>query len=236
MLSRVCEPPAEDPKLEAALYRDMDHSDVNRCFVADLLSGGPVGPRVIDLGCGPALIPILLCEHVSQLDLDGVCHVEVMGVDNCVAMLELARMEIELAGRLKEIHLQQIELNDAEALQENLADTVISNTVLHHLDDPSSALKLAVRALRPSGRLFIRDLVRPQTEADVERLVALHGGTACGDPTDTSPSQLLRQSFHASLTLGEIRELVSSVGIGPECVNMTSDRHWTLDCRQVKNS
>lgn len=235
MLSRVCEPIADDPKSEAAVYRDMDHGDVNRRFVTDLLSGGPVGPRVIDLGCGPALIPILLCEHVAQLDSDDVCRLEVMGVDNCVAMLDMARMEIELAGRLKEIHLQQIELNDPEALQANLADTVICNTVLHHLDDPSTALKLAVRALRPSGRLFIRDLVRPETDGEVERLVALHGGSEGSNANGITPPQLLRQSFHASLTLAEIRDLVSSFGIDADCVNMTSDRHWTLDYTQVKN-
>lgn len=236
MLSRVCEPLADDPKCEAVVYRDMDHGDVNRRFVTDLLSGGPVGPRVIDLGCGPALIPILLCECVAQLDSDDIRQLEVMGVDNCVEMLEIARIEIELAGRLREIQLQQIDLNDPEALQTNLANTVICNTVLHHLDDPSTALRLAIRALRPGGRLFIRDLVRPETDADVERLVVLHGGSARVDASGVSPPQLLRQSLHASLTLAEIRGLVSDLGIDADCVNMTSDRHWTLDCRCPENS
>ncbi len=250
MLSRVCEPLTDDPRCEAEVYREMDHGDVNRRFVTDLLSGGPVGPRVIDLGCGPALIPIMLCEHAEQTaggtspsdadddasdtddDLPGenFSELEVMGVDNCAEMLELARIEIEFAGRLRQIQLQQIDLDDAEALQTDLAETVICNTVLHHLDDPSTAVRLAIRALRPGGRLFIRDLTRPETDADVERLVALHGGAANEDGNGISPRQLLRQSLHASLTLGEIRDLVSELGIDANCVNMTSDRHWTLDC------
>lgn len=254
MLNRVCEPISDDPPYEAKVYREMDHSEVNRRFVSDLFSGGPIGRRVIDLGCGPALILIMLCERADTETLAGGCSpsdsgpgasimqstasgeeagdLEVLGVDNSAEMLELARIEIELAGRLGQIQLQQIDLDDAEALQEGLADTVICNTVLHHLDDPSTAVRLAISALRPGGRLFIRDLTRPGTDADVERLVALHGGVANEDPAGISPPQLLRQSLHASLTLGEIRDLVSEFGIPPDCVKRTSDRHWTLDwCR-----
>ncbi|TWU16922.1 class I SAM-dependent methyltransferase [Allorhodopirellula heiligendammensis] len=241
MLSRTCEPPADDPKLEAKVYREMDHGDVNRRFVTDLFRSGPVGPRVIDLGCGPALIPILLCEHAEQITCDDVesddhSELVVMGVDNCAEMLELARFEIEFAGRLRQIQLQRIDLSDDESLDAELADTVICNTVLHHLDDPAAALRLAIRALQPAGRLFIRDLVRPETETEVERLVALHGGAVEENASGVSPSQLLRQSFYASLTLAEIRGLVSDLGIDADCVNMTSDRHWTLDCRRPERS
>ncbi len=60
----------------------MDHSEVNRKFVDDLLAG-PVGPRVIDLGCGPAAIPIELCQRVAS--------VEMIAVDAEVEMLEIAK-------------------------------------------------------------------------------------------------------------------------------------------------
>ncbi len=240
MLSRICEPIADDPKVEADVYREMDHRDVNRRFVTDLFSGGPVGPRVVDLGCGPALIPVLICEHADEIEGDDEIEIQVMGVDNCVEMLEIARFEIEFAGRLRQIQLQQIDLSNHEALLPEIADTVVCNTVLHHLDDPSTALQLAFRTLRPTGRLFIRDLVRPENEAQVERLVTLHGGESSDhDARDNecgvSPSQLLRQSLHASLTLNEIRDCVSAFGIDAECVNMTSDRHWTLDCMRPEN-
>ncbi|TWT74310.1 class I SAM-dependent methyltransferase [Allorhodopirellula solitaria] len=231
MLSRVCEPPADDPKQEAEIYREMDHRDVNRRFVLDLFEGGGVGPRVLDLGCGPALIPILLCEYVEETKAGDLADLEVLGVDNCVEMLELARVEIELAGRLRGIQLEQADLSDDESLQTDLADTVICNTVLHHLDDPSTALRLALRALRPGGRVFIRDLVRPESDAEVERLVALHGGAADNEVAGISPPQLLRQSLHAALNLSEIRDLVSGLGMDADCVNMTSDRHWTIDGR-----
>ncbi|MCM2371223.1 class I SAM-dependent methyltransferase [Aporhodopirellula aestuarii] len=239
MLPRVCEPPPLDPKLEADVYREMDHGDVNRGFVRDLFESGPVGPRVIDLGCGPALIPITLCETAAAIvegSRPAVSHgsdlssLQVMGVDHCVDMLELARVELEFAGMLGQIQLEQVDLNDPDGLQSELAETVISNTVLHHLESPINALRLGIKALRPGGRLFVRDLYRPETDREVERLVELHGGSAEAATSGIDPRQLLRQSLHAALTLEEIREIVATLGIDPGCVNMTSNRHWTLDC------
>jgi len=247
MLTRVCEPPPADPKYEANLYREMDHGDVNRRFVNDLLDAGPIGPRVIDLGCGPALIPILVCEiSESRAEAEPDCEavaegtdapepLRVMGVDHCIEMLELARTELEFAGRIEQIQLEQVDLNDPDGLPSECADTVISNTVLHHLDHPIGALRLALKTLRPGGRLFVRDLVRPATDEEVERLVALYAGasdadTGANESSTLSPAQLLRQSLHAALTLDEIRQILVELGADPERVVMTSDRHWTLDC------
>lgn len=269
MLTRIGEPAAADPKLEANVYRDMDHREVNLRFVTDLLDAGPVGPRIIDLGCGPALIPILLCEvtesraesatqiasgsggqiaigsgvEISAASPPPPVPLRVMGVDHCIEMLELARLELEFAGRTAQIQLEQIDLSDPDGLPMEIADTVISNTVLHHLDDPSTALRVAWKALRLGGRLFVRDLFRPASAAEVERLVALHGGpeeeckdggelatNGVVDRRSVSPSQLLRQSLYAALTLDEIKQMVEQLGIDRESVAMTSDRHWTLDC------
>ena len=57
-LPRTLEPESMDTAQEAEEYESMDHSAVNDIFVDDLIAGGSVGPQVIDLGCGPAAIPI----------------------------------------------------------------------------------------------------------------------------------------------------------------------------------
>ncbi|TWT92542.1 class I SAM-dependent methyltransferase [Neorhodopirellula pilleata] len=227
MIPRTCEPIADDPLVEAEIYRDMDHTIVNRQFVDDLILGGPVGPWVVDLGCGPAHIPILLCEAI-QGD-GGETHyrpaqerLRVMATDVAVEMLEIAKFEIEMAGRVEQIELQQIDLNQPNALQADIADTLMCNTVLHHLDDPTNAIGLAIRAAKPGGRLFVRDLFRPASSAEVEALVEQHGG-------ESSSAQLLRQSLHAAFTLDEIRTIIAPLGIEAEAVQITSDRHWTID-------
>ena len=108
--------------------------------------------------------------------------------------------------------------------EDGMADTVISNSLLHHLDAPQLGLATAIRLIRPGGRLFLRDLARPENEQEVERLVACYSGQE-----SAKAQQLLRQSLHAALTLEEIRTMAGGLGIQPEHVQMTSDRHWTID-------
>ncbi|WP_261344519.1 class I SAM-dependent methyltransferase [Stieleria maiorica] len=216
VLPRTLEPEPMDDATEVQEYQQMDHQGVNSAFVDDLIAGGTVGPRVIDLGCGTALIPILLCQKQSD--------VEVVGVDSSVEMLEAARIEIELGSVTGRVHLEHADCKVLEGFQDAAANTVISNTMLHHVAEPARVVAQAFRVLAPGGRLFLRDLVRPATEAEVEALVTLH---AEGE-TDYA-RQLLRQSLHAALTVAEIADIAAGHDIPAEAIRMTSDRHWTLD-------
>jgi ubiquinone/menaquinone biosynthesis C-methylase UbiE len=214
-LPRVTEPIPDDPYLEAIEYQSMDHEAVNRKFVQDLLSG-PTGPRVIDLGCGPAGIPIELCSQDS--------NIEILAIDEEPEMLDLAKRDIDASGYLDRIMLSQGDATDLDWLDQDTADTVISNSLMHHLDRPQSGLETAVRLVKPGGRIFIRDLARPDSSPTVELLVSQH----CGDETDRA-QQLFRQSLHAALTLEEIQKMCGGLGIQPQHVQMSSDRHWTID-------
>ncbi|QDT09396.1 C-methyltransferase CouO [Planctomycetes bacterium K23_9] len=204
---------------EAQQYGQMDHSAVNRQFVDDLVAGGDIGLQVIDLGCGTAAIPIQLCQRLDD--------VRVIGVDSSISMLEIAKVEVDYAGMLDRIFLEQGDAKAIDEFQESAADTVISNSLLHHLADPKHGLEAAFYLCRDEGRLFLRDLVRPGTDAEVEKLVALYAEGESG-----FAQQLLRQSFHAALTLDEIREIAGGFGIDAEHVQMSSDRHWTIDCQK----
>ncbi len=219
-LPRTPEPASDDVKQESLEYHLMDHFGVNQTFVDDLMSTywlavGRVAD-VVDLGSGTGAIAILLCRRCES--------VRVMAIDNEVEMLEIAKLEIDIAGMLDRITLRHADICDLAAYDDSMADAVISNTVLHHLDDPGRGLASAIRLARPGGRVFIRDLFRPDSETALETLVQSHAA----DQSSTS-QQLLRQSLWASLTLEEIRVLARGLGIDPSCVQMTSDRHWTLD-------
>ena len=114
-----------------------------------------------------------------------------------------------------------------EQFEDGMADTVISNSLLHHLEEPRVGLEAAVRLTRNGGRLFIRDLARPETEAEIESIVQAYSGKE-----SENGQQLFRQSLHAALTLNEIRIIARGLGIPEDHVQMTSDRHWTIDwCR-----
>lgn len=216
MLSRVLEPVPADARQDAQAYFDIDHRDINGKFVDDLIVGGPVGPRVVDLGCGPAEIAILLCERSPEIQL--------MAIDAEAEMLSIANLEIEVAGLIDKIILEQADVTDLVGFDDQMANTVISNSVMHHIEAADQFLREAKRLVAPDGRLFIRDLLRPESDDEVERLVTVH---ASGD--DEFGQQLLRQSFHASFTIDEVQRIAKDLGIAPECVQQTSDRHWTMD-------
>lgn len=218
MLERVLEPEVMSTADEALEYDAIDHDGVNQAFVDDYLKLEPRGQDVLDLGTGNAAIPVCLCQADRS--------VRVMASDASPAMLDMARYRIEMAGLRDRI---QLHCGDAKQLNFSDAyfDSVLSNSLIHHLAAPESVLDEAWRVLRPGGWLFVRDLVRPESAERVEALVAEHAGNEA-----PAAQQLLRQSLYAALSLSEIRALVSRLDVSSECVQITSDRHWTLAVRK----
>ena len=215
-LPRTLEPESMAAAEEVREYLEMDHAAVNATFVDDLFAGGPVGGRILDLGCGTAQIPILICKRSPDC--------EVMAVDSSIEMLEAARIEVELEGVVGQIALVHDDCKSMDAFESETVKTLISNSLLHHLPEPVAGLSQMVRLVESGGRLFVRDLVRPTSASAVEELV----GQYAGAESDFA-QQLLRQSLHAALTLDEIRGIARSAGVDSDSVAMTSDRHWTLD-------
>src|SRR5687768_16272406 len=162
MLLRILEPEVMDSLEEAVDYDTMDHSAVNRVFVDDLLTVCPAPGDVLDLGTGTALIPIELCRREEN------CRV--MAADAAVSMLQLARNNVETAGLIGRIQASQI---DAKQLpySDGIFDTVMSNSIVHHIPEPLSVLAEAVRVTRSGGLLFFRDLLRPMDQASLDQLV-----------------------------------------------------------------
>jgi len=218
MLSRVLEPEVMDDRDEAVEYNDMDHSEVNRNFVTDLIAAGPLGIDCLDMGTGTALIPIELCLRLED--------VRVMAADASPIMLDLARYRLEVNSLISRI---QLHLGDAKKLvfEDRFFDTVMSNSLVHHLPSHESFLGEALRILRSGGLLFIRDLCRPTSHQQLESLVATHAANE-----SVSSQQMLRQSLHAALCLDEIKSLAVDAGLPADCVSMSSDRHWTLSARK----
>jgi ubiquinone/menaquinone biosynthesis C-methylase UbiE len=191
----------------------MDHAEVNRRFVDDLLAADVDLREVLDLGTGTALIPIKLCQRAPQA--------RVLAIDLSVWMLDLARGNVEIAGLTSQIMLDRV---DGKGLPyaSGRFTAVMSNSIVHHIPQPRDVLHEAWRVLAPGGRIFIRDLLRPQDDATVRRLVDLYAG-------DATPHQrqMFDDSLRAALSLEEIRALIAELGASPDQVQQTTDRHWT---------
>src|SRR5262245_39609905 len=141
MLERRLEPEVMDTPGEARDYDAMDHSAVNRAFVADFVQQWRGEQPNLELGPGTALVPIEFFRSGSKT-------ARVVGVDLAAAMLEVGRRNVAAAGADRVIELRQA---DAKALP--FADgefaAVMSNSIVHHVPDPRPVLREAVRVTRP---------------------------------------------------------------------------------------
>lgn len=226
MLSRVLEPEVMDTPQEALDYDSMDHTAVNAAFVSDMLAVFPEAVdaeeehlAVLDIGTGTAQIPVELCRHVPSF--------RVTAIDLAVAMLNLGRNNVEVSGLREHIRLDRVDARQLPYADGEFA-VVMSNSIVHHIPDPREVLVEAVRVLRDGGLIFVRDLLRPVDDAEVEHLVATYAAGA-----NDHQRQLFNQSLRAALDLDEARVLAASVGLPPEAVSHTSDRHWTLAARKA---
>ncbi|HIQ21049.1 MAG TPA: class I SAM-dependent methyltransferase [Planctomycetes bacterium] len=227
MLARVLETEAMDTLAEATDYDAMDHSEVNRAFVDDLLAAGPGLDWILDLGAGTAQIPILLCQREQVA--------RVLAADMAQHMLIVAGRNIARAGLGGRIRLHRV---DAKRLpyRDGSFGAVVSNSIVHHIPQPATVLEEAWRVTAPGGLLFFRDLCRPQDEDELSRLVRMYAEGA-----NEHQRKMFADSLRASLSVDEMRRLVEQLGGNGDAVRMTSDRHWTWSqtredrpCRAVR--
>jgi ubiquinone/menaquinone biosynthesis C-methylase UbiE len=226
-LHRTLEPEVMDTEEEASDYDSMDNAQVNARFCDDLLALRPSLGRVLDAGTGTARIPVELCRRVADL--------QVQAIDLADSMLAMALRNVELAGLGARVH---VERRDAKAtgLDSLAFDAVVSNSLVHHIPDPSEVLGEMWRLVRRGGVLFVRDLARPESPDRVTELVATYAPIPDGSDFAkfAKVAMLQRQralfeaSLHAALTVDEVVALVAQIGIPEVAVQRTSDRHWTL--------
>lgn len=212
-IPRELEPEVMNDRDEALAYDAMDHTAANTAFVQRLVELGASG-LMLDLGTGPGHQPPMICHAIPR------CRV--VGVDLSLEMLRLAE-----AHRHRAPHTARIAYVMADAKQLPFADaafdTVMSNTILHHIPKPVDVLREANRVLRPGGTLLIRDLYRPPDAATLDALVRRYVG-------HESPTQqeLFHNSLKAALMPDEIRQLVVDLGWHDIEVTIDSDRHMSL--------
>jgi ubiquinone/menaquinone biosynthesis C-methylase UbiE len=213
MLSRVLEPEVMNTPEEARDYDSMDHSQVNRVFVADFLAVWHGCNPILDVGAGTAQIPIELCRQSAAAS--------VVAIDLAEEMLKIGRKNVRAAGLESRLRLECIDAKHMSYAAGSFA-AVISNSIVHHIPEPKQVLAEMVRVLQPGGILFVRDLLRPIDAAHVNHLVEEYAAGA-----NEHQKRMFAESLSAALTLDEVRSLILPLGFDPISVQLTSDRHWT---------
>jgi len=214
-MKRIPEPDDLMDDVDQALaYAQEDFAEARELFLAhfaDMHDHRPKG-HVLDLGCGPADIPLALASEYPDLHIDAV--------DGAEAMLAHAREALRnqpgLARRMQLI----CDYLPSGKLPRRRYDAVISNSLLHHLRDPRDLWNTVQQCARPGAAVCVMDLLRPTDTTTVETLVAEHASTA--------PDVLrrdFRNSLYAAYTLDEVRTQLATAGLAGLAVQQVSDRH-----------
>lgn len=211
-MDRIPEPELMDELEQVRAYAEADFSEPHQAFVEHFRRLFPafVGGRVIDLGCGPADVTIRFARAFRGADI--------LGVDGADAMLGFGREAVEREGLKSRIRFTCVRL-PAASLAGGF-DAVISNSLLHHLEDPLVLWHTVRQVARPGAPVLVMDLMRPQSLEETERLVSSHTADA---------PEVLRRDFYNSLRAAyrpdEVRAQLARVGLEGFSVEPVSDRH-----------
>lgn len=215
-MQRIPEPELMETAEQAAAYANADFAAPHARFIElfrEAFQDVAVTGEVLDAGCGPGDIALRFARAFPQ------CRV--VGVDGSAEMLRHGR-EI--------LHRQPPELRDRISLVQGLLpapelhgqkfDTILCNSLLHHLHDPRVMWQTVRNFARPGARVFIVDLMRPESQAAARQLMEQY---SAGEP------EVLRHDFYHSLLAAfspdEIREQLLVAGFGHFQVRVVSDRH-----------
>jgi SAM-dependent methyltransferase len=163
---------------DAALYDAISHQlllgPLFKRIAADVAAAAPHGARVLEVGCGPGRLSILLARRHS---------LDMTGLDLDPAMVERARANAARSAR-QDGREPSFLVGDVASLAfpDQSFDLVVSTLSMHHWADPVAGLAEIGRVLRPGGRALVWDFRAGR--------VPLHGRLP--DPVDHARGSPLR--------------------------------------------
>ncbi len=212
-MKRIPEHELMDDVEHAKAYAEADFSEAHDAFVAHFAKRFPdfTSGRVLDLGCGTCDVIIRFAHSFPET--------QIIGIDGAQAMLDLGLCDLQTKGITHQITLKKCRLPDAD-LSEQQFDAVISNSLLHHVPDPIVLWDTIRHCAKLRAPIFIMDLLRPENKGKAGKLVQKYA-------TDALP--ILQKDFYNSLVAAynveEIRQQLTTAGLGYLTVEIVSDRH-----------
>ena len=208
LMQRIPEPELMDEVGQVLAYAQADFAASDAAMVERLaqLCGEDPGTTLVDLGCGPGNISLLLADRwpaAKVLGLDGAPRML------AVALERLAGASPDLAARLR-FKQALLPLAAAGELVARFS-AVVSNSLLHHLHDPAALWQTVAQLGAPGAFVYVQDLRRPDNGEAVEGLVAAEMASA--------PEVLRRDyraSLHAAFTVVEVEQQLEQAGLAAQ--------------------
>jgi len=217
-MKRILEPELMEDEAQCLAYAETDFSEENQGFVNRFLDYYPdfADGQVLDLGCGPADIPI---RFVSALP-----KCRVTAVDASAPMIRLAHDAVRAAGLADRIALhcgrfQALRLTEP-------ADAALSNSLVHHLPNPLQFWYEIKRLVKPGACVLVMDLLRPESPEAAQAIVDRYAAGA--------PAVLRRDFYHsllAAFTEDEVAAQLAELNLSRLLIDVPDDRHWVVGGR-----
>ncbi len=216
-MNRIPEPELMLEQEQARAYFEANFEEPHGRFIelfARSFPGETAVGDVLDLGCGSADISLRFARAYPQA--------RVHGVDGSEAMLRFGKQAVcreELEERVQLIHCTLPTME----LPLKSYDGVISNSLLHHLQDPQVLWQTIEQLALPEAPIFVMDLMRPGSQKQAEKLTETY---AAGE------AEILKRDFYRSLLAAyredEIQSQLQEAGLNQLSVEVVSDRHMII--------
>ncbi len=213
-MHRTPEPELMLGEEQARGYSEADFEEPHSRFIelfARSFPGEAAAGDVLDLGCGPADISLRFARAYPQA--------RIHGVDGSEAMLKFGKQAVCREGFEERVQLIHCTLPTMELPQKSY-DGVISNSLLHHLQDPQVPWQMIKQFSRPEAPVFVMDLMRPSSQDQARDLTETY---AANEP------EILKQDFYHSLRAAyrsdEVQSQLQEAGLRHFSVEVVSDRH-----------
>jgi ubiquinone/menaquinone biosynthesis C-methylase UbiE len=219
-MNRVLESELMDDQEQALAYAKADFEEENQGFVNRFLEFYPEikSGHVLDLGCGPADIPIRLARALPDCRMTGV--------DGSPPMIALGVEAIRVAGLADRITLRCERFQ--ETVLEDRADAVISNSLLHHVPNALQFWYAVKKLAQPGAVVLVMDLLRPESPETAKAIVEQY---AADEPA------ILRRDFYnsllASYTEDEVAAQLAEMNLSRLLIDVPDDRHWIVGGRLI---
>jgi cyclopropane fatty-acyl-phospholipid synthase-like methyltransferase len=214
-MDRILEPELMDDPKQAEAYARADFERENQEFVDRFKEYFPEFSKglVLDIGCGPADIPIRFAKRYPSC--------QIAGVDASAAMIQLGEQAVKNAGLADRITLGCERYEEIAGAR--IVDAVISNSLLHHLPNPLQFWQKIRQLVKPGAPVLVMDLLRPDSPEVAQAIVDQY---AANEP------DILRRDFYNSLlaafTEDEIGSQLARMNLTRLLIDIPDDRHWVV--------
>jgi len=215
MMDRILEPELMEDEAQVLAYAQADFDEENQGFVERFRDYFPdfSEGRVLDLGCGPADIPIRFAK------LYPAC--QVTGVDASAQMIKMGNQAVRQAGLSDRITLRCERFEVIAGA--NVADGAISNSLLHHVPNPLLFWNKLRQLVKPGSPVLVMDLLKPESPEEAQAIVDRY---AANEP------EVLRRDFYNSLlaafTEDEVTTQLARMNLTRLLIDVPDDRHWVV--------